>query len=529
MSLQRLTCRSLATAAVASSLLAGCSSDAGTGPMDPGGFPAFVVVPTPAEVTVPGGDPGAFLAGFTADNSGRATTEFWDNESADNNPLAVACNIGFFATGTMDPDCSNEQPGSDANQGGFAGGSIWGNLIGARIDPAAFMFDGSYSYTVTLRGSYAAGTSEVGWFTKAGGVYTFNPVAGWGSKTIGTTINIPAGADWGFYIKNSFNPQNNGCSPNDTDCSDASGGFDTEPFQQFALFLNSAQDKYLVGVEDNKLELMPNGEFHDSDYQDYIFLVEPPAIDEDALFLVIDEDGIDNGPRYWLNSATSFTQSTIKTWSTNDVNDDRPGLAQRLQLRWFAQNVGSTFWFFTGQVGDEGWFAPTFIPPSWASAGPGADGLKNFLGDPTQPGASPKHLVGPGLGTGSDPEKLLDKVPHVIPLRAEGLYGLIGKTVCALVWDSDIGLNYDHDKPELGINGSLKGEKLGVVAFDVLDVVYLPRFSSSTLPRVQVTVRNADEVCGRALALYTNAPKPRSSSEPMDVRPNFAGDNNGYF
>jgi len=248
---------------------------------------------------------------------------------------------------------------------------------------------------------------------------------------------------------------------------------------------------------------------------------------------VIDEDGIDNGPRYWLNSATTFTSSNIKTWSTSNVNDDRPGLAQRLPLRWFVDplSVGQTFWFFTGQVGDEGWFAPKFIPASWAAAGPDfSDGLRNFLGDPTQPLANPKHLVGPGLGTGSDPEKLLDKIPHVIPLRAEGLWGLRGKTVCALVWDSDINVNYDKPKPE-GINGVLKGEKLGVVAFDVLNnnsVVYLPGFSSSTLPRVQVTIRDPSEVCNGTLGLYLTAPEPKSSSEPRDIRPNNTVDNQGY-
>jgi hypothetical protein len=247
-----------------------------------------------------------------------------------------------------------------------------------------------------------------------------------------------------------------------------------------------------------------------------------------AAFIIIDEDGIDNGPRYWLNSATTFTSSNIKTWTTNDVNDDRPHLAQRLQLRWFAANVGKTYWFFTGQVGDEGWFAPKFIPSSWASAGPGTDGLRNFLGDPTKASATPRHLVGPGLGTGSDPEKLLDKVPHVIPLRAEGLWGLKGRTVCALVWDSDISINYDQSKPDLGINGSLKGEKLGVVAFDVLEVVYLGGWSSSTLPRVQVTIRDANEVCNGKLELYRDAPEPKSSSVPADIRPNHTGDNNGY-
>jgi hypothetical protein len=247
----------------------------------------------------------------------------------------------------------------------------------------------------------------------------------------------------------------------------------------------------------------------------------PPA---PATFLVIDEDGIDNGPRYWSNSATSFTSSTIQTWSANNVNDDRPHLAQRLQLRWFASNVGTTFWFWTGSVGDEGWFAPKSIPTSWINAGPTGGGLRNFLGNPTQ--AFP-HNVGPGLGTGSNPEQHLDKIPHVIPLRAEGLWGLRGKTVCALVWDSDISINYDQGT-SLGINGSLKGEKLGVVAFEVHDVVALSGFSSSTLPRVQVTVRNANEVCEGSLTLYGNAPEPQSSSVPMDVLPNVTSDNRNY-
>lgn len=256
------------------------------------------------------------------------------------------------------------------------------------------------------------------------------------------------------------------------------------------------------------------------------------AVAAGALWLVIDEDGIDNGPRYWLNSATTFTSSNIKTWSTKDVNDDRPGLAQRLPLRWFVDplNVGQTFWFFTGQVGDEAWFAPKHIPSSWSTA-QYPDGLRNFLGDPTQPLANPKHLVRSGLGTGSDPEKFLDKVPHVIPLRAEGLFGLIGKTVCALVWDSDINVNYDKPKPE-GINGVLKGEKLGVVAFEVPNnansVVYLPGWSSSTLPRVQVIIRDPNLVCLGTLGLYLTAPEPKSSSEPRDIRPNNTTDNQGY-
>jgi hypothetical protein len=146
------------------------------------------------------------------------------------------------------------------------------------------------------------------------------------------------------------------------------------------------------------------------------------------------------------------------------------------------------------------------------------------VGNPSKPAP---HNVGPGLGTGRDPESRLDKVPNVIPLRAEGLWGLRGQTVCALVWDSDISVNYDQGTP-LGINASLKGEKLGVVAFEVKDAVYQSGFSSSTLPRVQLTVRDANKVCEGSLGLYKNAPEPRSSSVPTDIRPNNTGDDTGY-
>jgi len=94
--------------------------------------------------------------------------------------------------------------------------------------------------------------------------------------------------------------------------------------------------------------------------------------------------------------------------------------------------------------------------------------------------------------------------------------------VCALVWDSDISINYGP------IKGSLKGEKLGVAAFTVLDVVYLNGFSSSTLPRVRIEIKDANQVCEADLSLFTTAPVPSSSSEPADIRPNYTPDNNGY-
>jgi hypothetical protein len=214
------------------------------------------------------------------------------------------------------------------------------------------------------------------------------------------------------------------------------------------------------------------------------------SVGPDPAFLVIDEDSIDNG-------------SMPNRFSASAVNDDIARLGQRRVLRYFENNVGRTITLHTGQVGDEGWFALKTIPKSWTSAGPTSDGLRNYL------------AAGPGLGTGSNPERWLDKIPDVTPLRATGLEMLEGRTVCAVVYDSDISMNYGP------LNGSLKGDNLGIVAFEVNvgGVSRLTGYSSSSLPKVSLTIRDATATCGGPLALFTDAPAPRSSSEPFDVDP----------
>jgi sugar lactone lactonase YvrE len=209
-----------------------------------------------------------------------------------------------------------------------------------------------------------------------------------------------------------------------------------------------------------------------------------------ARILLIDEDSIDKG-----NPPNFF--------SDVDVNADVAELGLRTQLPFFAANIGETIVLHTGEVGDEGWFALKTIPDDWTDAGPTGDGLRNFVGLP----------VGPGLGAGEDPEAFLDKIPGVTPLRATGLAQLVGETVCAVVFDSDISINYDP------LDGSLKGDNLGTVAFDVLEVRKLKGFSSSSLPKVNIEILDAEEVCEGALELFTDAPEPISSSEPFDVDP----------
>lgn len=207
-----------------------------------------------------------------------------------------------------------------------------------------------------------------------------------------------------------------------------------------------------------------------------------------SVFLVIDEESLDNG-----NPPNNFSET--------DVNDQLAGLGVRTPLRYFQQNIGREIDLFTGQVGDEGWHALKTIPTSWRTTGPTTNGTRNYL------------LAGPGLGGGTDNrEVLLDQIPDVTPLRASGLGSLVGQTICAVVQDGDVGINYSP------LTGNLQGNSLGIVAFDVLRVSERRDGSSSDLPRVGIRIRDA-ATCDGALVLFANAPTPSSSSSPFDVRP----------
>lgn len=213
---------------------------------------------------------------------------------------------------------------------------------------------------------------------------------------------------------------------------------------------------------------------------------DPPT---EAVFLVIDEESIDNG-----NEPNDF--------SDTDVNDQLAEVGLRDALSYFQKNVGKTIDLYTGQVGDEGWHALKTIPNSWKNAGPTDNGSKNFI------------AAGPGLGGGEDDkEVLLDKIPDVTPLRATGLKMLIGKTVLAIVYDGDVSINYSP------LNGSLQGENLGLVAFDVVEVTERTDGSTSSLPRVTIKIRSVDSALSASLVLFANAPVPQSSSEPFDIAP----------
>lgn len=214
---------------------------------------------------------------------------------------------------------------------------------------------------------------------------------------------------------------------------------------------------------------------------------------ESPVLLVIDEDAIDNG-----NEPNNF--------SATDVNDQWAEVGERRQLKYFAENEGRTIELYTGEVGDEGLYALKTIPSSWKNAGPTDNGAINYV------------KAGPGLGSGKngtddDREVLLDKIPDVTPLRATGLRMLVGKTVFALVYDSDVSINYSP------LNGNLQGANLGIVAFRVTGVTQRFDGSDSSLPKLSLVILDADDINLPDLHLFSNAPVPQSSSEPFDIAP----------
>jgi len=224
-----------------------------------------------------------------------------------------------------------------------------------------------------------------------------------------------------------------------------------------------------------------------------------PTEPQGPVFLVIDEDSIDNDGSYFIGGTPqNFLGGEEFKFIDTDVNDDIAEIGERSQLPFFAANIDETITLLTGEMGDEAWFAPNEIPDSW-------EGLDNFI------------LAAPPIG---DSEDLLDKVPDVRPLRAEGLFQLIDREVCAVVFDSDISTNYDP------LDGSLKGANYGIVAFKVKSVTAvagLPDFSDSSLPEVEIDILDANEVCNKTLSLFDAQQKLTSSSEEVDVLPNADG------
>jgi hypothetical protein len=188
--------------------------------------------------------------------------------------------------------------------------------------------------------------------------------------------------------------------------------------------------------------------------------------------LLIDEDSIDNSSPAILELAAEGACGGGD--AAVCVNDPlaNPGVRNPLDLPpgtiiGIGAPGGTDAMLFTGQEFDEGWFLVPTIPASWVSAGPSGDGALNYL-------------VALADGFGHNGEFLLDKVPDVNPLDATELASLVGQTFCAVVYDSDISINYNP------LEGNLQGATLGILPLRVLAVGVDP--PGSVLPDITIEV-----------------------------------------
>ena len=92
-------------------------------------------------------------------------------------------------------------------------------------------------------------------------------------------------------------------------------------------------------------------------------------------------------------------------------------------------------------------------------------------------------------GGGAANEDNLDKIEGVAQLDGAAIANLVGKTVCALVYDGDISVDVDKDF------GNLKGATLGLTAFQVTAVGPDPDGAEgSGLPSITVDLLPSSDV-----------------------------------
>ncbi len=183
----------------------------------------------------------------------------------------------------------------------------------------------------------------------------------------------------------------------------------------------------------------------------------------DTTFLVIDEDSIDDRTStiQAISSSPTFCGGPASGpgRSARCVNDQlaNPGVRGLLFTRGTATAAPFSgavitplkLGLPTGKVGDEGLFT---LPPSLVSAQNGVVTTRQQFINNLGPAKSKNNL---------------EKVNGVAPLRTPEISALIGKTVCAVVYDRDISVT--------GANQArLNGATLGITAFRVTAVLPPP-------------------------------------------------------
>jgi len=193
---------------------------------------------------------------------------------------------------------------------------------------------------------------------------------------------------------------------------------------------------------------------------------------------IIDEDTIDNGLLVFEELAEYGCGGGESSVCVNDQLAD-PGVRIPLPIpvgTIIGNGVpgGTVNPLPTGQLFDEGIFVlnAADAPQSWTDAGNTSDPLLNYLQAEV-------------AGFGVNGEFLLDKIPNVTPQRTAELQAMVGETCCAVVYDSDVSINYDP------LEGNLQGANLGVIAFTLLHVDEDP--PGSVLPNITIRIEDPEQ------------------------------------
>lgn len=156
--------------------------------------------------------------------------------------------------------------------------------------------------------------------------------------------------------------------------------------------------------------------------------------------VLLGEQAVDNG----ISSIQTLAQllGTTPEFLTNDGNTSLIG---NPWLPWSLFYAGSEVTLPMGGPGNEAMFVlPSQLPFAFSTF---VDGLV--------------------------PQPALGQVPNVMPLRNHDLADLVGRTFVAVVYDSAIGINYQP------LQSNLQGERYGLLAFTVLDVLLPGTISES--------------------------------------------------
>lgn len=194
----------------------------------------------------------------------------------------------------------------------------------------------------------------------------------------------------------------------------------------------------------------------------------------DVPLLIIDEDSIDNGTK--MIEAISFGAPSCGAGNPSVcVNDDIADKGVRSLLFTRGSNItpfaGLTL--PTGQAGDAGLFRFSKADPQASLQNGAVFTAQEFIF---------------AAGAAAD-ENNLDKVDGVVPLSSADIADLEGKTVCAVVYDSDLSVDV-----AAGF-GNLKGATLGLTAFKVNAVGPDPDGpEGSVLPAITVDLLPSSEV-----------------------------------